>query len=153
MQQLHQVQYNSVLKKCYYSLVDKVFNEGYHLVFLETPTQFCKMNFSGSDLCCCFKGTVSRDSTWAPYEQAKTVLRNFSFSRKYLFSKFKNRVSAQSTTQQTPNFFFRYGDFHTFYILLLDVYTFFCLIVPLKSVRNLQSFPKVAAQSLTTLTP
>ena len=45
-----------------------------------------------------FKGAVSqdfrpfcfvfKDSTWAPYEQEKMVLRNFLFSRRYLIAKF-----------------------------------------------------------------
>ena len=36
-----------------------------------------------------------KDSTWAPYEQAKTVLsRTFSFLRIYSITKFENRVSA-----------------------------------------------------------
>ena len=30
------------------------------------------------------------DSTWAPYEQAKTVLRNFFISRRYSIAKFEN---------------------------------------------------------------
>ena len=34
-----------------------------------------------------------KDSTWAPYEKAKTVSRNFSFSWRYLIAKFENQVS------------------------------------------------------------
>ena len=64
------------------------------------------------------KGTVSRDfwpfffclkdSTWAPYEQAKTVSRTFSFSRRYsrktcvrVVNKYADTVSAYSTTTPT----------------------------------------------------
>ena len=36
----------------------------------------------------------SKDSIWAQYEQAKTVSRTFSFSRRHLMLKFKNRVPA-----------------------------------------------------------
>ena len=35
-----------------------------------------------------------KDSTWAPYEQAKTVSRTFSFSRRYSIAKFEKPVSA-----------------------------------------------------------
>ena len=34
-----------------------------------------------------------KDSTWAPYEQAKTVSRNVSSSRRYLKAKFGNGQS------------------------------------------------------------
>ena len=47
------------------------------------------------------------------------------------------------------DFFLGYGDFHILRLLLLDVLThlntFVWLIVTLKSVRNLQSFPKGSA--------
>ena len=65
----------------------------------------------------CFKGIVSReflplffssiDSIWAPHEQAKTVLRAYSFSRKYSITKFENCVSAQSTITRTCKFSLR----------------------------------------------
>ena len=38
-----------------------------------------------------------KDSTWAPYEQAKTVSQNFLFSRRYSIAKFVNCVSALTT--------------------------------------------------------
>ena len=51
-----------------------------------------------------------KDPTWAPYEQAKTVWRNLSFSRRYSIAKVENRDTL---------FFFRYGDFNLFKLLLL----------------------------------
>ena len=84
------------------------------------------------------------------------VLQPFLFSRKYSVAKFENRVSEQSLTSQTCNFFFRYGDFHIFELLLLVMkmppINFFCLIVPLRAMRRLQSFLKVSAKSMTTPT-
>ena len=43
--------------------------------------------------------------------QAKTVLRNFSFSQRNSIAKFENRVSTLSTTMRILHFFFRYRDF------------------------------------------
>ena len=84
-----------------------------------------------------------KDSTQVPYEQAKMVLRTFSFLQRYSIAKFKNLVSTQSTTMRTPKFFFRYG-----YWMVNTLKYLYCLIVPLKYVRSLQSFQKVSAQSL-----
>ena len=45
-----------------------------------------------------------KDSTWTPYEQAKTVSRIFSFSWRYSPAKFENRVSTKSRTTRTHVF-------------------------------------------------
>ena len=63
---------------------------------------------------------------------------------------FRFRRNIQKAGVRVVNdFFLGYGDFHILRLLLLDVLThlitFVWLIVPLKSVRNLQSFPKVSA--------
>ena len=64
-----------------------------------------------------FQGLIhQKKSTWAPYEQAKTVSRTFSFSRRYLIAKFENRISTR-----TRNFFYRFGRFHNFKLLLLGL--------------------------------
>ena len=61
------------------------------------------------------------DSTWAPYEQAKTVSRSFSYLQRYFIGKWENHVSAQSTTTRTHKLFFRYGHYHIFKLLLLTL--------------------------------
>ena len=40
------------------------------------------------------------ESTWAPYEAAKTVLRNFSFSQRYTIAKFENRVQTRDFSEK-----------------------------------------------------
>ena len=45
-----------------------------------------------------------KDSTWAPYEQAKTVSQTFQFSQRYSIAKLKNRVFVQTTTSRTQVF-------------------------------------------------
>ena len=76
-----------------------------------------------------------KDSTWALYEQAKPVLRAFSFSQRYLIA----------------IFFFRYGHFHIFkyyfWVCKQTQVPFFTWLFHLKSVKSLQSFPKVSAMS------
>ena len=77
------------------------------------------------------KGTVSRDFRpfcfWLkrfdldPSEQAKMISQNFMFSRSFSIAKFENWVSAKSMTTGTHVYFFRYGDFHIFILLLLDM--------------------------------
>ena len=48
-----------------------------------------------------------KDSTWAPYEQAKTVSQTFQFSQRYSIAKFKNRVFVYSRQQLRGHKFFR----------------------------------------------
>ena len=53
-----------------------------------------------------------KDLTWAPYEQAKTVLWAFSFSRRYSIAKFK--ICVYAYTMWTRKCFSRYGCFILF---------------------------------------
>ena len=78
------------------------------------------------------KGTVSRDirpflllksSTWAPYEQAKMVSRNFSFFVEIFDCKVR-KLGVRVVNDYADTRFFlnlRYVDFHIFKSLLLDV--------------------------------
>ena len=108
------------------------------------------------------KGTVSWDfwsflllkrfdlATWAPNEQAKMVLRIF-----FIFTKIFDCKVWKSCVHVVIHFtdmqFFykqRFSLFLNYCYTLLHVVmhpsNFFCLIVPLKSVRSLQSFHKVS---------
>ena len=99
----------------------------------------------------------SKDSAWAPYEQAKLVSWNFSFSQRYFISKFEiHRLTHL---------------FRMFKRLLIgketQIHTLFRLIVSLKSVRRhcvsvvnnyADTYSKdyediILAKSTTTLTP
>ena len=106
------------------------------------------------------KGTVSRD--FRPFFYLKFrpshlgpiwIVKN-GFANFFVFAKIFDCIVRKSgvrivNTRRTRNFFFRYGHFHIFKLLLLDVLShpsiFFRMIVHLKSVRRLQSFPSVSA--------
>ena len=83
---------------------------------------------------------IFKESTCTPYEQAKKVSQTFLFLQRYSIAKFKNRMSAQSTTMQK-------GSFLIFKLLLF----FLSFDDPLKSAGSLQSLLSVSAKSMSTV--
>ena len=76
------------------------------------------------------KGTVSRDfwpffcfkdSTWAPFERTKKVLRTFSFFEDIPSQSSKLACPHSCWLRVHTTFFFRYGGFYIFTLLLLGV--------------------------------
>ena len=88
-------------------------------VQIKAHTDCRLINFCDTQ-CSPFKGTVSRDFL-------NHFLSRFHFSQRYLISKFENCVSVQSLNTGTHKFFFRYGGFHIFNLLLLGVPALFSL--------------------------
>ena len=97
-----------------------------------------------------------KDSTWAPYDQAKTSCENF---------RFRGDIQSQRLKIGFPHSQRLRG--HLIFSLYTEIFIFlnycywickhiqipfFCMIVPLSSVRSLQSFPRVFTYSLTSLT-
>ena len=66
------------------------------------------------------------------------VLQPFLFLRKYSVAKFENRVSEQSLTSQTCNFFFRYGDYNYCQFLLFQF--FLCFLSMKKNIFGSEDF-------------
>ena len=87
-----------------------------------------------------------KDSTWAPYEHRQKQFCKLSFSQRSSIAKFENRESALSTPTRTI-----FLDTEVFlflnycYWVCKHTQVLFFLFFPLKSVRSLQSFPKVSA--------
>ena len=53
----------------------------------------CKIDLKG-DFHEILDHCLLKDSTWAPYEQEKTVSQTFSFAQRYSITTFENRVSS-----------------------------------------------------------
>ena len=75
------------------------------------------------------------------------VLQPFLFLRKYSVAKFENRVSEQSLTSQTCNFFFRYGDYNYCQFLLFQI--FLCFLNMKKTFLVLRTFKILSSLFLT----
>ena len=89
----------------------------------------------------------SKESTLDPIWTGKNDFANFFVFEKIFDRKISKILWPRSRlTTRTCTFFIRKGGFHIFKLLLVSLLThqnnFFHLIVPLKSVRWLQSFPK-----------
>ena len=101
-----------------------------------------------------FKGTVSRDFLPVFYKAVNQapLNRHKRFPEFFRFCE-DIRLQSSTTTTRTRDFFFRYGDFYIFKLLLCIECVnkpkyLFGLIVPLKSVRKaFKIFPKVSQYS------